>query len=200
MTEKEAIEKVKGIKGGVEKLKALFAKFNEEPAKFSELTLKDGTKVMIDTDAPAVGSKVDVVTDAGNVPAPDGEYDLEDGSKIVVVGGIITEVKPTEVEPIEAAASNPIEDRLAALEARLVACEEMMGVSDKKLVEASKIIDAQKEELKKQHEIQSETFAIVEKLAALPESKSIETKDKIDNTKSDRILMLSKTLQTLKNK
>lgn len=203
MNEKEAVDKIKGLKGGVEKLKSLFAKFTEEEVKLSEVKLKDGSTIVISTDAPEVGATVEVVTDAGNVAAPDGKYELEDGSTIEVGDGKITAVAPGEEKEVEveAAALDPeIEKRFAALEERLAAYEKAVGMSEQKLTDASKVIEAQKIELKKQFEIQKETFAIVEKLAALPDHKGVEEKSKIDMSKVNRLAELSKTLQTLKNK
>jgi len=98
MTEKEGVEKLKGIKGGVEILKSLFSKFNEDAVKLSEVKLKDGSTLVVEGDSAIVGASVLVVTDGGNVPAPDGEYELEDGSIIVIGSGKIAEVKEAAKE------------------------------------------------------------------------------------------------------
>lgn len=58
--------------------------------------LADGTEIQSTADSFAVGSDVMV----GGSPAADGEYIMEDGSAIVVAGGVVTEVKeatPTDM-------------------------------------------------------------------------------------------------------
>ena len=61
----------------------------------TEYVLADGTVVSIDK-LEAGG----VVLIEG-VPAPDGEHELQDGTKITVAGGIIESVQAKEVEPVE---------------------------------------------------------------------------------------------------
>lgn len=66
-----------------------------EPSEFeaTEYTLADGTKVSIDK--LEVGGKVI----QGESPIANGEYTLEDGSKITTVDGAITVVTPKEAAP-----------------------------------------------------------------------------------------------------
>ena len=64
-----------------------------------EVTLKDGTKVSIE------GENVFVVgADGAKTPAPDGEHELADGSKVKTAGGKLV-VEP--VAPVEAPAEAP---------------------------------------------------------------------------------------------
>ena len=63
--------------------------------------LEDGTKIRIESygEQVGVGDLVSVLTDDGEVPAPDGEHTLSNGTTVVVTeGGKITEVKEKEVE------------------------------------------------------------------------------------------------------
>jgi len=62
--------------------------------------LKDGTDIFIDGDL-SEGTKIYVVTSDGNLPLPDGEYELEDGTKITVAEGIITDVSENDGEEEE---------------------------------------------------------------------------------------------------
>jgi hypothetical protein len=87
MTTLEAIQKIKQMFVEVGELPS----YVEEPVAPSaepieaakEYTLKSGLKVMID--ALAIGGKVAVVDEAGNAaPAPAGEHELIDGTKIVL--------------------------------------------------------------------------------------------------------------------
>ena len=62
------------------------------------------------TPAVEVGATVEVITEDGEVaPAPDGGYELEDGSVITVDGGIVS-----NVESLEAPAEAPAEEEMAA--------------------------------------------------------------------------------------
>ena len=67
--------------------------------EMKEVTLKDGTKVSIE------GENVFVVgADGAKTPAPDGEHELADGSKVKTAGGKLV-VEP--VAPVEAPAEAP---------------------------------------------------------------------------------------------
>jgi len=46
----------------------------------------------------AIGSEIVVVTEDGDIPAPDGNHDLEGGITISTEGGVITELEATETE------------------------------------------------------------------------------------------------------
>lgn len=93
------------LKEGIEKLKGLIEKFNAEPIvtteqSFTEAKLMDGVTI-IQYDAPelAQGVTVNVVTPEGILAMPDGEYVLEDGSKLVVMGGLVAEYEKAEAMP-----------------------------------------------------------------------------------------------------
>ena len=93
------------LKEGIEKLKGLIEKFNVEPIvsteqSFTEAKLMDGVTI-VQFDAPelAQGVAVNVVTPEGILPMPDGEYYLEDGSMLVVMGGLVAEYEKAEAMP-----------------------------------------------------------------------------------------------------
>lgn len=93
------------LKEGIEKLKGLIEKFNVEPIvtteqSFTEAKLMDGVTI-VQFDAPELsqGVAVNVVTPEGILPMPDGEYELEDGSKLVVMGGLVAEYEKAEAMP-----------------------------------------------------------------------------------------------------
>jgi hypothetical protein len=64
------------------------------PVEIKEVTLKDGTTVSIEGDNVFV-----VAADGAKTPAPDGEHELADGTKVKTSGG---KVVKTEVAPAEA--------------------------------------------------------------------------------------------------
>ena len=92
------------------------------PATFGEAKLMDGTVIKYDTEVLAVGSTVTVVTESGELPAPNGEHELENGDKIYITDGkvdkIETKAMDVPVVPVaqEAApVTNPLVDALKAL-------------------------------------------------------------------------------------
>jgi hypothetical protein len=68
---------------------------------FVDAKLIDGTVVKVEGDSVVEGAKVVVVTEQGELPAPDGVHELEDGSKIETKDGAIVMVSPVEVEDLE---------------------------------------------------------------------------------------------------
>jgi hypothetical protein len=92
-----------------EKVKALVNKLRTEE-KFKDVKLNDGTTIVsYDGDMPAQGMPLFVVTPEGRIPAPDGEHVTEDGTTIVVIGGLIAEAKESEVEEPATEGAAPVE-------------------------------------------------------------------------------------------
>lgn len=65
---------------------------------FVEAKLADGTVVKVEGDHLMEGAKVVVVTEQGEIPAPDGVHELEDGTKIETKDGIIARVEEVVAE------------------------------------------------------------------------------------------------------
>lgn len=108
------------INEALDKLKGIVEKFSGTEQKFKDVKLNDGTTIVsYDGDMPAQGMPLFVVTAEGRIPAPDGEHVTEDGTTIVVIGGLIAEVKEAEVEteegaaPVETPAAAPVESAAA---------------------------------------------------------------------------------------
>ena len=83
-----------------------------EKENFVDAQLADGTIVNIEPDIE-LGASVAVVTEDGIVPAPDAEHELASGEKIVTVGGVITEIIPSEEEVAEEEAAEEIEEEMS---------------------------------------------------------------------------------------
>ena len=93
-----------------------------EPAvKLEDVKLIDGT--MLSVDKMEVGSAA-TFTGADGVAVPaEGEFELEDGTKVICAAGLITEIKPKEAdhqpEPVESemkAMLSKLSERLDAIE------------------------------------------------------------------------------------
>lgn len=90
-----------------ERISDLFEKYSvqlevEEKAevKFAVATLDSGQEIQTDAEAFAVGVSVFVVNDEGEqIPLPDGDYTLADGSILVVAEGVVAEVNEASEEP-----------------------------------------------------------------------------------------------------
>lgn len=92
MKAKEALEQIKSLLFADE---ATEVQTNEVITDFAEGVLADGTIVKFDK--LEVGGMISVVTEEGEIPAPVGEHELEDGTIVVVLEpGMIAEVKMKE--------------------------------------------------------------------------------------------------------
>ena len=80
-----------------------------EKENFVDAQLADGTIVNIEPDIE-LGASVAVVTEDGIVPAEDAEHELASGEKIITVGGVITEIIPTEEEEVAEEVEEEIEE------------------------------------------------------------------------------------------
>ena len=89
-----------GFKKVVAEVKMEDAPAPTESKTYAETTLQDGTILKYTGEKLDVGSEVIIVTPEGEVPAPEGEHVLADGSTIVVAKegelSIVKEVKPME--------------------------------------------------------------------------------------------------------
>lgn len=86
------------IKTALQSLRTELQKFGTSlKLNFADYTLGDGTVIRIDGELLA-GTAVYVLTETGAIPAPDGEHTIPDVGTVVVAGGVITEVRPAEVE------------------------------------------------------------------------------------------------------
>ena len=87
---------------------ATLVKKHLSPTKlnFKDIMLPDGSTLRYEGDMPMVQTPATVVQpDGTELPAPDAIYEMEDGTSIEVIGGIIVTVTPpaTEVETPESA-------------------------------------------------------------------------------------------------
>ena len=122
LTAKEAIMQIGNL------LKMDFAKVE----KFNSAKLADGTEVMWDGEL-SEGTAIMVVAEDGNqMPAPDAAHELEDGTIVTTVGGLVTSIEPkkeVEVE-VELAEDNTMakhEERMKSMEDKMAEIESKMN-------------------------------------------------------------------------
>lgn len=154
MTPKEAVEKIRTMIFGDEE-KQVAVPAPAEPQKFAEYKLKSGA--IVEVDKVEVGGSVTL----GGQPAPDGEHEFEDGTKIVVSGGLITEVKSPEAAPVvevEVEAMKKLPGMFSEMEQGFAAAK--TDIADLKAT-----IDEQKNTIEKQAETLKQMFHLVETIA-----------------------------------
>jgi hypothetical protein len=163
------------VKVLLSKLKEIFT---EEANSFEEAKLADGITIVKWEGPLAEGTSVMVVSESGEVPAPDGEHELQDGRKIMVESGKVTSIElpekteeaPVEVE-VEAKKEDMAEDLKPMVEecmAKIIKMEEMMTALEAKITEK---MGSTEEKMNTQKDAFSKLVQIVEKLADAPSEK-----------------------------
>jgi preprotein translocase subunit YajC len=157
ITAKEALMQIGKL------LKMDFAKIE----KFNSAKLADGTEVMWEGDL-SEGSAIMVVSEDGNqMPAPDAVHELEDGTKITTVGGLVTAIEGKEKEEVEVEMAAPID--MAKIEERMAACEEKMKSMETKMTEMFANYESKFEEANKVNQSKFEAIkVIVDEIAEEP--------------------------------
>ena len=150
MTPKEAVEKIRTMIFGDEE-KQVAVPAPAEPLKFAEYKLKSGA--VVEVDKVEIGGSVTL----NGQPAPDGEHEFEDGTKIVVVGGLISEVKKPEAAPV-------VEVEVEAMK-KLPGMFSEMTTAKTDIAELRSTIDEQKNTIAKQAETLKQMFHLVETIA-----------------------------------
>lgn len=77
--------------------------------KLEDVALIDGTMLMVDK--LEVGAKAEFMGEDGIAIPAEGEFELADGTYVICVGGVISEIKPKEVE----AQPEPVSEMTATL-------------------------------------------------------------------------------------
>ena len=97
-------------KSAIQEIKSLMVQFgflkNEETEIVKEIFLDaklvDGTAIKVSGEGLVEGAKVVVVTEEGEIPAPDGVHELEDGTKVETKEGLIAKIEEAVAESPEA--------------------------------------------------------------------------------------------------
>jgi preprotein translocase subunit YajC len=149
ITAKEALMQIGKL------LKMDFAKIE----KFNSAKLADGTEVMWEGDL-SEGSAIMVVSEDGNqMPAPDAVHELEDGTMVTTVGGLVTAIDGKEKEEVEVEMAAPID--MAKIEERMAACESKMSEMETKMTEMFKNYESKFEAANKVNESKFEAIKVI---------------------------------------
>jgi hypothetical protein len=158
-------------KGLIEKIKEQLASLLKSEKTFAQIQAGEMTITSKDEEF-TVGSEVYTVDqDGNNIPLADGEYKADDGTKMVVSGGKITEIKKeeveveteTETEEVEAKEHYGKEKEMGSMEKRMEEIEMAITEMMKKM-----------EEFGKKEEVMMEKFS---KLSSLPADEKITQKN-----------------------
>lgn len=121
---------------------------------FVDAKLVDGTVIKVSGDGLVEGAKVVVVTEEGEIPAPDGVHELEDGSKVETKDGIIAKVEEAvkeaegeEKPEVEIEVPVGMEDEMMQLVKDFVS---KMGDKIKKMEEKMSALSSDLESFKKE--------------------------------------------------
>lgn len=178
------------------KLKALFneqtatpvvAPVVETPIALAEVTLKDGSKISYEGEKLDVGVAVKMVNaDLSSAEIIDGEYELEDGSKIYVKGGLVEKMEAAIVAPVVEVPELDMASRVAALESTLKAMTEKDKATEtmlSRLEEIEKISNSNSVAVKT-------TLEAINTIVEMPAAEPIVSnkKDYKDMTKHEKLL------------
>lgn len=193
---------------GLKKIKEAFG----TAQSFVDAKLMDGvTIIRYNADALAKGVPVMIVTESGEMPISDGEYELVDGTKFVIIEGIVSEVMEAE-QKVEskaptgtqapAPASEMSESKVKSIiestirEQRFVtedALNEALSKTNKVKedfeVSAKKQVNELKEKIEKQDLVITQMFALLEKIGDEPVNANAENKYKAKTKTSKEIAL-----------
>lgn len=176
----------------IQGLKAILTKWEgQEPVVEVKMeTLDDGTKIRIDGEVLEVDKSVFVITDAGEVPIPDGTYVVESGDSFTTVEGIVTEVMKKEDAP---AAPTDMQENV-----ELSAIKEEFQSLKSEVNSLKILLDKSKESEKTVLSVAKKLTEVLESLSAAPSSEPTETKHSATIQKEEKLSSLVKTIKSLK--
>lgn len=124
------------------------------PVALKEVKTKEGKVISFDGETLAVSSPVFEVIEGNKTPLADGPYTLEDGSMIMVTGGLVTEMKPAAApdpnqmqspatlskEDVEKLFDSKMNALMEGLIKRLTAVEDGVKMSSEFIAEVKKTV------------------------------------------------------------
>lgn len=172
--------------------------FADEPAPKPEKKVEaakdklvDGTEIEV-TPAVEVGATVTVTGPEGEqLPAPDGEHELQDGTVIKVAGGVITEVMAIEGDKKQEPAAAPVD------------MTQLMAAVDKRIESAvAKVSEKFKADDATTRKVIGEILTVVQEMAEVPAEPAIKEKRNpfsSEKPATDWVSKLAKAQSTINN-
>lgn len=147
---------------------------------FSEVNTTDGKKLSYEGELE-VGTAIMVVDAAGLTPAPDAVHELEDGTKVTTVGGIVTMIEPVAAAmPAPAMPAPDVTQMSAQFSAHK---DEVSALIAKFSAEKESLLA----EIKGLKEVQLSTLKAFDKVFNTPiNTESVEVKEFKDMTPAER--------------
>lgn len=194
----------------LDKLKSMFQEETiEEKVTMQEAKLADGITIIKWDGELKEGTLVSVVSEEGEIPAPTGDHELQDGRKITIEeGGMVSSIEmPKEEKEDEKEAGeveiNMSEQEIMAIKEMCKSYETRIKALEDKMKVDSEMISEQKETIGKQKEAMSLMFQIVEKLADEPSAEVNKTESfnvKLSEQKQNELDNLSRVVEFLNKK
>jgi hypothetical protein len=194
----------------LDKLKSMFQEETiEEKVTMQEAKLADGITIIKWDGELKEGTLVSVVSEEGEIPAPTGDHELQDGRKITIEeGGMVSAIElPKEEKEDEKEAGeveiNMSEQEIMAIKEMCKSYETRIKALEDKMKVDSEMISEQKETIGKQKEAMSLMFQIVEKLADEPSAEVNKTESfnvKLSEQKQNELDNLSRVVEFLNKK
>jgi hypothetical protein len=194
----------------LDKLKSMFQEETiEEKVTMQEAKLADGITIIKWDGELKEGTLVSVVSEEGEIPAPTGDHELQDGRKITIEeGGMVSSIEMPKEEKEDEKEAGEVEIKMS--EQEIMAIKEMCksyesrikALEDKMKVD-SEMISEQTETIGKQKEAMSLMFQIVEKLADEPSAEVSKTESfnvKLSEQKQNELDNLSRVVEFLNKK
>lgn len=161
------------------------------------LDVKSGDLILrVEADALAVKLPLLEVTPEGAIPAQDGEYRLEDGTVLEVLGGLIEEIATaeediTEEEPaiveeemaVEAETMTPMVDETGEIKK-----EEVVGTDksiEEKMAEMEEKVEEMKSKMKEMESVVEEMKSATKEMASFSKSVSDKIETFVENTPAE---------------
>lgn len=145
---------------------------NEVEQNFGEIKTADGELTLTYTgDEFTVGTEIFVKTDDGNVPAPDGEHELQGGIKIETEGGVITSIERGEEDlpkiAVETTAGMYPKEKMEEVEVEVKGYDEadpvIEAIAEEVIKAIAEVVSPMIEEMKKEIEEMKSKFTETEK-------------------------------------
>jgi len=157
--------------------------FSDEPiaVELATATLTDGTIIEWEGEL-AIGTAVFVQTAEGSIPAPDATHEVEGGTLVTTVGGLVTEI----VEPAESEMPSTEMEEFATVSA----FNEVVAKMESAIAELTAKVDSLTASNNTHKEAMSKAIDLIEKVADLPAEEP--TKVPVSNKKNDKFEALKK--------